>query len=150
MKKLMSAGLLLVLCILLTGCGKTITCNNPKSEQKDYSISTDYKIKAKGDIVTSITIKQVIESKEKKVLKNFKKQLEDQYKSNNNIYGGYDYKVSIKGKTLTADITIDYKKFDLAKFVKTNGAMKKFVNKDNKLTVKGAKKMYESTGAKCK
>ena len=150
MKKVFSLIAVLSLCFLLTGCGKVMNCKNEKSEQKNYSISTDYKIKSKGDIVTSVTIKQVIESKDKKVLENFKKQLEDQYKSNNTVYGGYDYKVTIKDKKLTADITIDYKKFDLDKFVKTNGAMKEYVNKDNKLTVKGAKKMYESTGAKCK
>lgn len=149
MKKIINVGLVVALCILLTGCGKTIKCSS-KSPQKNYDISSDYTIKSKGDIVTSVTIKQVIESKDKKVLENFKKQLEEQYKSNNTVYGGYNYKVKINGKKLTADVTIDYKKFDLEKFVKTNGAMKEYVNKDNKLTVDGAKKMYKSTGAKCK
>ena len=149
MKKIISLGLVLSLCILLTGCGKVVKCSS-KSPQKNYDISTDYTIKASGDIVTSVTIKQVIESKDKKVLENFKKQLEEQYKSNNTVYGGYKYKVKISGKKLTADVTIDYKKFDLDKFVKTNGAMKEYVNKNNKLTVDGAKKMYKSTGAKCK
>lgn len=149
MKKLIGVGLVLSLCLLLTGCGKTMKCSS-KSPQKNYDISTDYTIKSSGKIVTSVTIKQVIESKDKKVLENFKKQLEDQYKNNNTVYGGYKYKVTINGKKLTADVTIDYKKFDLDKFVKTNGAMKEYVNKDNKLTVEGAKKMYESTGAKCK
>lgn len=149
MKKLINVGLVLCLCLLLTGCGKTLKCSS-SSEQKNYNISTDYTIKSSNKIVTKVTIKQVIESKDKKVLKNFKKQLEDQYKSNNTVYGGYDYKVVIKGNKLTADITIDYKKFDLEKFVKVNGAMKEYVNKDNKLTVEGAKKMYKSTGATCK
>ena len=137
MKKILSLVVVLSLCILLTGCGKVLKCSS-SSEQKNYNISTDYKIK------------QVIESKDKKVLQNFKKQLEDQYKSNNTVYGGYSYKVKINGKKLTANITIDYKKFDLDKFVKANGAMKEYVNKDNKLTVDGAKKMYKSTGATCK
>ena len=151
MKKIINIGLVLALCILLTGClgGKTTKCSS-SSEQKDYSISTDYTIKSKSNIVTSINIKTVIESKEKKVLEKFKKQLEDQYKGNNTSYGGYDYKVVIKGKKLTANVTIDYKKFDLEKFTKANGAMKEYVNKDNKLTVEGATKMYKSTGAKCK
>lgn len=141
---------LVVLCILLVGLfgNKGVKCSS-SSEQKNYTISTDYMIKAKKKIVTSVTIKQVIESKDKKVLENFKKQLEDQYKSNNNSYGGYKYKVVLSGKKLTADITIDYTKFDLDKFVKANGAMKEYVNKDNKLTIDGAKKMYKSTGAKC-
>ena len=95
MKKIISLGLVLSLCILLTGCGKVVKCSS-KSPQKNYDISTDYTIKASGDIVTSVTIKQVIESKDKKVLENFKKQLEEQYKSNNTVYGGYKYKVKMK------------------------------------------------------
>jgi len=149
MKKLISVGLVLVLCILLTGCGKTMKCNS-SSKQKDYTISTDYVIKSNKDIVTKVTIKQVIESKDKDVLKNFESQLKSQYESNNKAYGGYDYKLKISGKKLTADITIDYTKFDLDKFVKANAAMKEYVNKNNKLTLEGAKKMYKSTGATCK
>ena len=109
-----------------------------------------YKIIAKKDIVNKVEITQVIESDDEKVLKDFKSQLEEQYKSNKKTYGGYTYKVNIKGKKLTADVTIDYKKFDLDKFVKANGAMKEYVNKKNELTLDGAKKMYKSTGAKCK
>lgn len=149
MKKTLSLVAVLSLCILLTGCGKAIKCSS-SSEQKNYDISTDYKIESSGKIVTKVTINQVIESKDKKVLNNFKKQLEEQYKNNNTVYGGYSYKVNIKGKKLTADITIDYKKFNLDKFVKANSAMKEYVNKDNKLTVEGAKKMYKATGATCK
>lgn len=138
----------LLLLILLFG-GKTTKCSM-ESKQKEYTINTDYKIKAKGSIVKTVTIKQVIESKNKTVLKNFKKQLEEQYKSNKSAYGGYTYKVSLKGNKVTTNVTIDYNKMDLDKFVKTNVAMKEYVNKDNKLTLDGAKKMYKSTGAKCK
>ena len=149
MKKIVSLVVVLSLCILLTGCGKALKCSS-SSEQKNYSISTDYVIKSNKDIVTKVTIKQVIESSDKKVLKNFESQLKSQYESNNKAYGGYDYKLKISGKKLTADITIDYTKFDLDKFVKANAAMKEYVNKNNKLTLEGAKKMYKSTGATCK
>jgi len=149
MKKIASLVVVLSLCILLTGCGKALKCSS-SSAQKNYSISTDYAIKSNKDIVTKVTIKQVIESSDKKVLKNFESQLKSQYESNNKAYGGYDYKLKISGKKLTADITIDYTKFDLDKFVKANAAMKEYVNKNNKLTLEGAKKMYKSTGATCK
>ena len=128
---------------------RALKCSS-SSKQKDYTISTDYVIKSNKDIVTKVTIKQVIESKDKDVLKNFESQLKSQYESNNKAYGGYDYKLKISGKKLTADITIDYTKFDLDKFVKANAAMKEYVNKNNKLTLEGAKKMYKSTGATCK
>ena len=37
----------------------------------------------------------------------------------------------------------------MKKFIKANPAIKKYTEK-NKLTVDGAKKLYESTGATCK
>ena len=149
MKKIINIALVLCLCVLLTGCGKTVKCTST-SKQKKYTMDTEQVIKTKGDIVTSITTKYVIVSKDKKTLKDFKKQLEDQSKSNNASYKGYDCKASIKGNKLTVTITADYKKFDLDKFVKDNPAMKDYVNKDNKLTVDGAKKLYKDSGATCK
>ena len=149
MKKIINIALVLCLCVLLTGCGKTVKCTS-NSKQKNYTMDTEQVIKTKGDIVTSITTKYVIESKDKKILKDFKKQLEDQSKSNNASYKGYDCKASIKGNKLNVTITADYKKFDLDKFVKDNPAMKDYVNKDNKLTVDGAKKLYKASGATCK
>ena len=149
MKKIINIALVLCLCVLLTGCGKTVKCTST-SKQKKYTMDTEQVIKTKGDIVTSITTKYVIVSKDKKTLKDFKKQLEDQAKSNDATYKGYDCRASIKKDKLTVNITIDYKKFDLDKFVKDNAAMKEYVNKDNKLTVDGAKKMYKASGATCK
>ena len=148
MKKIASVVLVFALCLLLTGCGKTLKCSS-SSKQVDYKISTDYSIKSSGGIVKSVTIKQVITSKKKKRLEDFKSQLTEQYETNNKSYGGYKYKVNINKNTLTADVTIDYTKFNVEKFVKANGAMKEYVNKNNQLTLEGAKKMYKSTGAKC-
>ena len=151
MKKIINVALVVAICFLLTGClgSKTLKCSS-SSDQKNYKISTDYKITAKNKIVKKVEINRVIESKDKKVLENFKKQQEDQNKSNDKAYGGYTYKVTIKGKKLTEKVTIDYTKFDLKKFVKANGAMEEYVNKDKQLTLEGAEKMYKSTGAKCK
>ena len=39
---------------------------------------------------------------------------------------------------------------NLKKFVEDNASMKSYVNKDNKITLSGAKKLYESLGATCK
>ena len=38
----------------------------------------------------------------------------------------------------------------MKKFIEDNSAMKSYVNKNNALTLEGAKVMYESLGASCK
>ncbi len=67
----------------------------------------------------------------------------------NNKYGGYEYKIDINDNELNANITIDYTKYNMQKFVSDNVAMKEYVNENNELTLEGAKKYYESIGSKC-
>lgn len=150
MKKFLKLLLIVLVCIFLTGCGKktTLECSS-NSKQTNYEINTNYTIKAKKDIVNEVKIKQVIKSKDKKILENFEKQLKKQYQLNKKIYGGYTYELKIKGKELIADVTINYEELNMKKFVKNNGAMKDYLNKDNQFTLEGAKKLYKSTGAKC-
>ena len=150
-KQYTSIILLTVLCLLLTGCkGKKVetTCKS-SSKQTNYEINTKYTINSRKDIVESVKINQTITSDDKKVLSDFEKQLKDQYKSNKSLYGGYTYNIKVKGKKLTSKVTINYEKLDMKKFVKDNGAMKDYVDKDNNFTLEGAKKLYKSTGAKC-
>ena len=52
-------------------------------------------------------------------------------------------------ETITSKDKKVLKKFDMYRFIDNNEAMKKYT-KNNKLTLDGAKKMYESTGATCK
>lgn len=151
MKKYISIVAVIVLCLFLTGCkGKKVVTNcSSSSKQTNYEIKTEYAINSRKDIVESVEINQTITSKDNKVLTNFEKQLKDQYKSNASLYGGYTYDVKVKGKKLTSKVTINYEELNMKKFVKDNGAMKDYVNKDNKFTLEGAKKLYKSTGAKC-
>lgn len=145
--------LLLILCItILSGCDSDLDTTNCSlnNKQIDYTIKTTYKITSSKDIVNKVEIKEVIASKDKKKLRSFKEQLTNQYKNNNKLYKGYKYEADLDGDTLTLEVTIDYEKMNLKKFVKDNAAMKKYVNKDNKFTLKGAKELYKFTGARCK
>lgn len=145
--------LLLILCItILSGCDSDLDTTNCSlnNKQIDYTIKTTYKITSSKDIVNKVEIKEVIASKDKKKLRSFKEQLTNQYKNNNKLYKGYKYEADLDGDTLTLEVTIDYEKMNLKKFVKDNAAMKKHVNKDNKFTLKGAKELYKFTGARCK
>ena len=97
MKKYLNIVVILLICLLLTGCGnnKVILKCSGESKQTNYTISTNYEVVSKKNIVSKVNIKQVIKSDDKKVLSNFKKQLSNQYKSNNNTYGGYKYNINI-------------------------------------------------------
>lgn len=145
--------LLMLLVVLLTGCKgkevKTICKSSSNQTASDYKTNLVYTIYSSNDLVNRIELNEVIESKNNTVLAYYEKQLQELYKSNNDLYKGYDYKITNKDGKVTAKVTIDYSKMDMKKFVTENPAMKDFVNKDNKLLLEGAKAMYESSGATC-
>jgi len=153
MKKNIYVILFLSLIVLLTGCKnkEVITkCNLTDNQvNSGYKIKNEYEIYSKDEIVNKVTIKQVITSNNKELLNKFKKNLKESYKNNNSRYKGYSIKINVKKNKLIAESTINYDKMNLNKFIKDNKATKEFINKDNKLTLEGAKKMYSSIGAKC-
>ena len=122
-----------------------------KSDQSKngYILETKYVIKSKKDIVENVDITQTITSDKKEVLTKFENQFKEQYSYNKKVYGGYNYKISSNSKRVLSKVDIDYKKFDMQKFIKNNVAMKQYT-KDNKFTLEGAKKLYSSSGAVCK
>ncbi|MBR6073272.1 MAG: DUF1307 domain-containing protein [Bacilli bacterium] len=153
MKKYLSIITILSLCILLTGCKGKLVVNKCHGESNQtasgYKLVTDYKISSRKNIVEKIELKQTIESDSKEKLDNFKTNLEKQYKDNNSRYGGYSYNIKDEENKIVIELTIDYSKMDLNKFVTDNVAMKNYVNDKNQLTLDGAKKMYEASGNKC-
>ena len=153
MKKVIKLSFLFMLVIILTGCkgGTTITKCTSSSDQSasGYKIKSEYKIYSSNDLVSKVELEETITSKNNTVLAYFEKQQKDQYKQNNDSYKGYDYSVTNKKGNLVSKVTIDYSKMNLDKFVKDNPAMKSYVNKDNKIILKGIITMYESMGVKC-
>ena len=153
MKKIFKISFVFMLAILLTGCKKQVVTKCSLSSDQSpsgYTIETNYQIYSIDNEVNKVKSIEVVESKNKTVLSYFKKQLEEQYKSYNKEYGGYEYNITNKDGKVTVDLTIDYTKMDITKFVNDNPAMKEYVNKDNKITLKGIKAMYNSIGATCK
>ena len=140
--------LIIVLFLIFTNTTKVTTCKL-NNKQSNYDITSTYSIKSRGDVVKSVEVNQTITSKEKDILKSFEEQYKNQYSLNKKLYGGYNYEVKINNNKLVTKVTIDYDDFKLDKFVKDNKAMKKYINKDNEFTLEGAKKLYNSTGAKC-
>lgn len=149
MKKIKYLVLVLSL-VLLTGCSKKMTCTSTSDQSKSgYKLESKYEITTNNNNVTKVEIEETITSSDKKKLEKFEKQLDEQYSYNKKKYGGYTYKVTNSNGKVTSKVTIDYKKFDMKQFIKDNAAMKTYT-KDDKLTLDGAKKLYESTGATCK
>ncbi len=140
--------------LLLSGCMdkkqvSKCTLSNDQSAS-GYSINSTYNIYSTNGIVNSVQTKEVVTSKNTTILAYFEDLLKKQYESANSSYGGYEFKVSKTDNKVTSTVTINYEKMDLDKFVKDNASMKSYVNKSNKLTLDGVKKLYESLGATCK
>lgn len=124
------------------------TLDNDQSKS-DYKSITNYTIYSKNNVVKKVISKEVLTSKNTTIIMYFTDLLEKQYKSENDKYGGFSYDVSSKGDKVVSNVTIDYSKMDLDKYIKDNTAMKSYVNNDNNVTLSGIKTMYESLGAKC-
>ena len=75
--------------------------------------------------------------------------LNEQYQSSNETYGGYEYKVEKKDNSVESNVTLDYSKLNLKKYIEDNPAMKQFLNKNYKITLDGMISLYESSGATC-
>ncbi len=153
MKKYFKFLFVLMFVFLLAGCkvGKNVTKCSLVSDQSasNYVLKSDYKIYSSKDIVKQVETVETVESKNNTILAYFEDQLKKQYKSYNDTYKGYKYEVTNKDGKVVAKVTIDYTKMDLNKFVKDNPAMKSYVDKNNNITLKGIKTMYQSMGAKC-
>ena len=144
----------IMICFLVVGCGNkqvTKTCTLVSDQSSNgYKSSTTYTIYSKNDIVTKVEQKEVIDSKKKEILDFYKDEYNSMYKKYNKTYGGYTYHVSINKNQLIFDVLIDYKEFDMDKYIRDNTGIKKFVNKDNQYTMDGIIKMYENIGGSCK
>ena len=142
--------IILFVVIVILFSSKTTVCTSKSDQSKNgYILETKYIIKSKGKNVVSINTQETITSKDKKKLDKFEKDFKEQYSYNSKNYGGYKYTVTNKNGKVTTNVTVNYNKFDMKKFIRNNEAMKKYTEKE-KLTLEGAKKLYTSTGAKCK
>ena len=153
MKRIMKLAFAIMLVVLLTGCvgGTKVTKCTVNSDQSvsGYKLKSEYKVYSKNDVVNKVETTETVTSKNNTILAYFEKQLKNQYKSYNENYGGYSYKVTNKNGKVVSKVTIDYSKMNLSKFVKDNPAMKTYTNKENKITLKGINTMYQSMGATC-
>ena len=139
---------------LISGCTppltKVTTCTQDNDQSKSgYKIHSVHKIYSNNDIVKKVYSEDVLTSENTTIIAYFEKNYNDRYKEESTKYKGFSYNVKKTDGKIDAKLTINYNKVNMNDYVKNNPAMKSYVNKDNKLTLKGAKTMYESLGAKC-
>ena len=156
MKKFIKVLVVALCTLLLVGCSSkeknVITTCTLTSDQSasGYKLNSTYKIYSTNDAVTKVETTEVVTSDNEAIRDYFVSTLETSYKTADKAYGGYTYEVINEYDKVTSTVTIDYTKMDLNKFIKDNSSMKSYVNKDNKITLAGAKNIYESLGATCK
>lgn len=154
MKKIISGFFLLVAVFALTGCGnKEIVkhCTIDKSDKsQNYTFKSDYELHAKNNEITKVVTEEIVSSDNEQIISYLETYLKKTYGDLDKKYGGYTNEVIVKGDKLTSLTTVDYSKMDLKAYVKDNSVMKKYVDKNNKITIKGIIDIYESLGATCK
>lgn len=145
---------LLITALLFVGCSNkdNITKCILVSDQSasGYKVTTDYEVYSTDGIVDKVEILEVVSSKDKNILDFFQKQNENQYKTLNDKYGGYTYKIITNNNKVISTVTVDYKMIDMKSFVNDNKGMENYIDSDNKVTLDGIKKMYINIGATCK
>ena len=143
--------IILVILILLTGCGKdkyttcTIDFNNTTL---NYSMSAEYKIYSKKGFVTKIIKNEEYSSKDKETINYLKELKEIEYSNLSDIYGGYTYNIKDAKDKVEVDAKVILKEVDIKKMVKLEYLDKYYVNK-GKLSLGGIKEFYISKGANC-
>ena len=135
----------------MTGCGsnnKTLKCTN-KIETDELKYSSTYEIVYDSDKkVKEVNTKEVITSEDESYLEEAKKSSEQLYEENNKEYGGYDYKITINGNTLTSKCTIDYSKMNVKKYVKDNN-LTNFADSNDNVLLSSLIEIYKTLGAEC-
>lgn len=126
-----------------------IVCKLRSDQSKNgYILDSKYVIEYKDNIVEKVRINEEVMSLNMDILDEFENQFNDEYSYSKKKYGGYTYEVVKSNDKVNSNVEIDYKVFNIEKFAENNEAIREYLN-DNKLTIDGAKKMYEKSGFKC-
>jgi hypothetical protein len=130
---------------------KTVTCSQISDQPNlGYKTETKTEIIYNGNFVKIVKTNRKIKVDDSEKLSNLTNSYTRQYDMNNVSYSGYKYTITNTDET-HAEINseIDYNKFNMEKYLKDNPAMKEYTA-EGKMTVDGAKKMYEKSGYSCK
>ena len=152
MKKILA---LLIILVFITGCGTKnekvlksckITTNNVAL---GYTIKSEYNIHGTNNIVDNIIITETIISDDASMLEKFEREFSENYKSANELYGGYENTIDKYDDSIISNTTIDCHKMDAKKYVKDYVDFKELVDSKGNLLVDKLVSNYEKMGATC-
>lgn len=161
-KKIFCIVALFALVLTLSGCGEKEENNN--NDSKDGTVVTctktseaattgvdadlTYQYTEKDGYVQTLHTTEKLTSDNKTYLEAYQSVLEDSYEPYKNIEH-YEYEITLKGNTLTSQVTIDYAKIDTDQLVAIDSSNIALI-KDGKVAAADLKSLYESIGATCK
>ena len=152
MKKGLLLSVVLLLVVVITGCGKagtkTMKCTMKGTILEGTTMKNEYKVTYTGKYVDMVESIETVTSDSQKVLDTYKTTIESMYSPYKDVKY-YDYDITIEGDTLTSVAKINYAKIDTDAMIKVNSANKSLL-KDGKLALKDLKDVYEQMGAECK
>ena len=156
MKKSLKIFAIIVVAIIMTGCGsksaKSVVekCTLSKNDTTNgFELVSEYNIYAKGNEVYKVVTTETVTSENDTILSYFEDTLNETYKSASKLYGGYTIDVRKEDGKVISNTTIDYSVMDMKKFIEDQPSLKAYVTSNNKLSVEGIKSIYESMGAIC-
>lgn len=152
MKNKFLLGVLLVMMLMVTGCGsseksKVLTCSRSATVTTGVKMELSYKATYKGDYVEVIETEEKVISDNETVLNTYKSSIESLYSPYKDVKH-YSYSVEVSGNTLTSKTKIDYSKIDTDQMIEIDSANATLI-KDGKVKIEDVKTMYESYGAIC-
>ena len=132
--------------LFLVGCEKEgqISCNvHTKDVINGYELDANYVINYKGNYAITVESKEIITSNNEGILSYFNETANNTFKTTNDTYGGYTYKITKENDKVISNVTINYSQMDLDKLVKDQPRYKSFV-KNDKMLVDGLINIYKT------
>ena len=117
-----------------------------KTESDKLKSTYKYNIEFKFRKVTYLETYEVITSEDEELLKEYKESLEMLSSIYENLKY-YNNDIKLKNNSLTTKTKINYSKLDMTEYKKLNPNNP--LIKNNKISIKDIKKVYERNGAKC-
>ena len=118
-----------------------------KSNDSNMKTEMAYLITYKDNAVTSLKVKEMIESEDLNMLSEYKETLDMIYSIYNDLKH-YDVEVLIKDKKLITNAVINYKNIDKDEFIDIDPSNENLY-KGDKVPLDKLKNKYKSNGAKC-
>lgn len=138
--------------LLLVGCGKSNTeklvCTLERTTQ-GVEIKMTYTLEHDGTYVSGVRFYEEYATDDSALLETVKKQVEDQYNSLNDKYGGYTIDITTNGNRIISDVRINYNKMNLDQLLKDNPSLSSYIE-DGKMLLSKMKSQYDAVGLTCK